>query len=383
MMPTQVSRERPELGGLRATVGAICTCILCLTLLAGLWPFHAPKNDVRWLQGENGIRFGNRGIVVSAEALQTDAHQGPRTLEICLRPTRAIGSGTILALDDYPDPEYVFALRQFDAGIAVQWPALDLRGKLVRQWWKTNNVFEAGKSVVLTITAGQGKPVLYVNGTAASASSESNLSAADLKGELILGNSAIQDSWHGDLKGLAIYESALTPPRIEKHARRWLGGQTPVLNDDEVPAVLYRFDEAGGSVVHDRGSGGNPLLIRSRYFILDPAFLEPVWKPFRSRWDGWMTLSYWSDVAINIGGFMPFGFFFALRLSFSPTVRRPRMTALLFGAAISLAIETLQYFLPTRDSSMTDLLNNTIGTAIGVGFCRPRWIHARMWQKIS
>jgi hypothetical protein len=375
MMLTQVWRERPELGSPRTAAGAICTCILCIILLAGLWPFRAPKNDVRWLHGESGIMFGDRGIVVSAQALQANAHQGPCSLEICLRPPRAFGSGTILAVDDYPDPRYVFALRQFDAGMAVQRPAFDRRGELVRQWWKTNNVFEAGKRVVLTITGSQGKTVLYVNGIAANVSSEFNLSGADLSGKLILGNSAIQDNWHGDLMGLAIYDHVLTPPQIEIHAGRWLRGQTPVLNGDEVPAVLYRFDEGSGSIVHDRGSGSNSLLIRPRYFILHPAFLEPLWKPFRSRWDGWMTRSYWSDVIINIVGFIPFGFFFALRFSLSPAIRSPRMMALLLGVAISLAIETLQYFLPTRDSSMTDLLNNSIGTAIGVAFCRPSWMH--------
>ena len=84
-----------------------------------------------------------------------------------------------------------------------------------------------------------------------------------------------------------------------------------------------------------------------------------------------MTRGYWSDVVINIVGFIPFGFFFALWFSLTPGIARPRLTALLLGFAISLAIETLQYFLPTRDSSMTDLLNNTIGTALGVALCRP------------
>jgi glycopeptide antibiotics resistance protein len=96
-----------------------------------------------------------------------------------------------------------------------------------------------------------------------------------------------------------------------------------------------------------------------------------VWKPFRSRWDGWKTRGYWFDMGVNVAGFIPFGFFFALWFSLTPGIARPRLTAILLGFAISLLIETLQYFLPTRDSSMTDLLNNTIGTALGVFLCPP------------
>lgn len=364
-------------GMLRTVVGAICVCNLCVILVAGLWPFRAPKNDVQWLQSGNGIRFGQRGIVVSAKAFPADSNPGPCSLEIYLRPRRTSGSGTILALDDNPDPKYVFAVRQFDSGLAVQRPAFDRSGELVRQWWRTDRVFERDNSVVLTITGSHAGTTLFVDGTAVNVSSDFGLTRADLNGKLVLGNSALQDSWHGDVMGLAIYNVELTPAQVEENANRWLRGHTPAASGIERPVALYRFDEGSGSVVHDQSSGANSLLIRPRYFVLDPAFLEPVWKPFRSRWDGWMTRSYWSDCVINIAGFIPFGFFFALWFSLSPTVARPRMTALLLGAAISLTIETLQYFLPTRDSSMTDLLNNTIGTALGVGLCNPAWIRKR------
>ncbi|MGA7352387.1 MAG: VanZ family protein [Acidobacteriaceae bacterium] len=371
MMQTHGTRRRSELGDLRLLTGAICICILVVILIAGLWPFLPKKNDVQWLQGENGLRFGHRGIVVSSQAFRVDRDSGSCSLEIYLRPGSISGSGTFLALDDNPDPRYVFALRQFDTGLAVQRPALDARGNLVRQWWKTNRVFTEGQSVVLTITAVRGETTLYVDGVQANASSQFGLSSAELNGDLILGNSATQDSWHGEIMGLAMYASALTPAEVEEHASRWLQGQAPASNNDNDPLALYRFDERSGSVIQDRSAAGNSLLIRPRYFLLHPAFLQPVWKPFRSRWDGWMTRGYWSDVVINIVGFIPFGFFFALRFSLTPGIARPRLTALLLGFAISLAIETLQYFLPTRDSSMTDLLNNTIGTALGVALCRP------------
>ena len=39
--------------------------------------------------------------------------------------------------------------------------------------------------------------------------------------------------------------------------------------------------------------------------------------------------------------------------------------ALLLGAGISLFIELLQVYLPTRDSSLTDVITNVLGTYIG------------------
>ncbi|MGB9030818.1 MAG: VanZ family protein [Acidobacteriaceae bacterium] len=371
MMQTHGTRSRPQLDGPRLLIGAICICILIVILIAGLWPFLPQKNDVQWLQGENGLRFGRRGIVVSTAPLRGNSQAGPCALEIYVRPSRASGSGTVLALDDNPDPKYVFALRQFDASLAVQRPALDARGNLVRQWWRTGSVFEKARSVVLTITSVSDRTTLYVNGVPAGVSSDFRLTGADLTGKIILGSSANQDRWHGDILGLAIYDVALSPSEVDEHASRWLRGQPPPANSDHLPLALYSFDEHSGNVVHDQGAARNSLLIRPRYFVLHPAFLEPVWKPFRSRWDGWKTRGYWSDMGVNIAGFIPFGFFFALWFSLMPGIARPRLTTILLGFAISLAIETLQYFLPTRDSSMTDLLNNTIGTALGVALCRP------------
>src|ERR1700735_4220263 len=106
------SEARSSMSFWRALLGVCCLGFVCIILVAGLWPFHRPKNDVEWLPGENGLRFGHRGIVVSSAAFKTDAPASGCTLEIYLRPAGTSGAGTILALDDNPEPKDVFGIRQ-------------------------------------------------------------------------------------------------------------------------------------------------------------------------------------------------------------------------------------------------------------------------------
>ena len=85
-----------------------------------------------------------------------------------------------------------------------------------------------------------------------------------------------------------------------------------------------------------------------------PFFLFAPWPP---RW-----VRY--DIVTNFLAYLPFGFFVAL------VPRRlwvPLRVAAAIGAAalLSLAMETLQMYLPTRDASVADLLSNTAGAAAG------------------
>ena len=70
---------------------------------------------------------------------------------------------------------------------------------------------------------------------------------------------------------------------------------------------------------------------------------------------------------MNIMGFIPFGFclFLYLRITRGFLPRRALWCAVLIGGLTSLAIEISQVFLPTRDSSALDLINNVLGTLIG------------------
>jgi glycopeptide antibiotics resistance protein len=74
------------------------------------------------------------------------------------------------------------------------------------------------------------------------------------------------------------------------------------------------------------------------------------------------------DVAINVAGFIPFGFFcagFLVKICRFKISANYMITALL-GFGLSLAIELMQVYLPTRDSSLTDVICNVLGTIMGL-----------------
>ena len=83
-------------------------------------------------------------------------------------------------------------------------------------------------------------------------------------------------------------------------------------------------------------------------------FLFGPWPP---RW-----VRY--DLVSNLVAYLPFGFFVAS----AQRHRSPAGTlsvAIVAGALLSFAMETLQMFLPTRDASVADLLANATGAALG------------------
>ncbi len=162
------------------------------------------------------------------------------------------------------------------------------------------------------------------------------------------------------MRGLAIYDRELTVDEVSQHFVSWTNGAGKGLATSEGVVALYRFNEQTGNIVHNQIDSATDLLIPERFFVLHEQFLERPWDEFRQDWN------YWKDVGINIAGFIPLGFsFFAYFLTVRK-IRRPVLVTVILGFAVSLTIEVLQSFLPTRDSGMTDLITNTLGTALGV-----------------
>jgi hypothetical protein len=156
-----------------------------------------------------------------------------------------------------------------------------------------------------------------------------------------------------------------------QHYQSWLGSGRPDVSASNGAVTLYLFNEGSGDVVHNQVDSTTDLVIPERFFVLREPFLERPWNEYYPGWH------YWKDIGVNIAGFIPLGFFFFAYFSPVQRVEHPATVTIAFGFAVSLTIEVLQAFLPTRNSGTTDLITNTFGTALGVMLCA--WSVKRNW----
>jgi hypothetical protein len=332
--------------------------ILIGTLSAGLWPFHAPKNAVRWLD-DGGVAFGRHGSVLSAQPLRSPnlTENSPCGLEIWLQPAAVHRAGTILAVYEPENFAVLFALRQSleDLVIARGDPNHPQHVRYNRVY--ADDVFRKPDPVLITITSGASGTTVYSNATFVEQFPRLKFSARDFAGQLILGNApSTTDSWSGKVEGLAIYSRELSIGEVKQHYSSWTDHS---ITPEPGAVALYPFNQGAGTEVPNQVDQATNLVIPDRFVVPNKPFLERPWDEFYPGW------TYWENIVVNILGFAPLGFSFCALFCTFQEVPRPLPLVIAFGFAISLTIEVLQGFLPTRDSGMTDLFTNTVGTGIG------------------
>jgi len=218
---------------------------------------------------------------------------------------------------------------------------------------------------LITITSDPEGSAIYVNGKLAQTYSRHRLLSGNRSGNvrLILGNSPTGEScWNGNLMGLAIYNRALSADQVSGDYRSWLGNDYAMIKRSDGLVGLYPFTERKGSMVHNEATESDTLIIPEIFKPLQRKFLSLPGPDF--RWN----VSFVQDVTINILGFIPFGFYFSAL--FLKTARQRRLSAYMItailGMGLSLAIELSQAYLPTRDSSLADVVSNSVGTILGI-----------------
>ena len=354
-------------------LGVICICVLLGILVAGLWPFHTPRNAVGWLGNGNGLLFGKHGSIVSASPFKVRAAQGDNScsIQIWLEPSRTDSGagGMILAFYSPERQVTTFALRQWRRGLVLVHEGQGISGKRTEIY--LGDVLSGQNPVLVTITSGEAGTATYTDGRLIKRIANFAISNQYLRGQFVIGNSPTTAySWSGQLKGLAIYNRELSAAEVSQSSADWTKGSD--LDSVKVAGATarYLFDEGNGNVIRNQVDASTNLLIPERFFVLHPEFLERPWDEYRPGW------RYWRNIAINIVGFFPLGFFFYAYLSQVRQAKHPAALTIALGFAVSLTIEVLQAFLPTRDSGMTDLITNTFGTVVGVMAFRHKIIPA-------
>jgi VanZ like family/Concanavalin A-like lectin/glucanases superfamily len=344
-------------------VSVMCLAILCGILTAGLWPFHAPLNGATWIPHGNGIDFGHYGTAVSAGAFQRSGVESKSfcSIELSLKPQPLDDTSTILAFWK-PDKRIGLSVHQYDGDLAFQRSGMVIH---------LPDALSNRLPTLVAIASGRQGTRVYVDGRLAGTVPRFWISSRDCSGRLVLGTSpVVNKSWAGQLRELAIYDRELGAGEASRHYGEWIATGRFDVQSDRRTVALYLFDEHGGRLVHDSSGAKNDLSIPERYLIVDEKFLEPTWSEFHNDW------GYWKNVLINIGGFIPLGFVFYARLTMARRVALPALIAVALGACVSVTIEVLQAYLPSRDSGTTDIITNTLGTILGVALCR--WNTAAM-----
>ncbi len=353
----------------RRAIGALCLATVCAILVAGLWPFCAPVNQVSWVKQGNAIRFGQHGTALSRDRLDFAGQTGAAcSLEIWVQPVQTWANGSILTFYGLSEARE-FRLEQAYTDLVLRRGS---KGKTEdrRQVLRIRNVFRK-KQAFITVTSDGQETSVYIDGHLAANSPDFELSRRDLSGQLILANSPFRDqSWRGEVKGMSVYGTALDAVQVQRHYQNWTGHGEPMPQDSEQVQALFLFREHGGSVIHNAVTGGINLEVPKRFLVVDHLRFESPLSEYHSE------RTYLKNALLNIAGFIPLGFVLSLYLASILKMKRSILVTVLAGMAVSFAIEYFQSFLPTRYSGCTDLFTNTFGTWVGAMLCKrfARWI---------
>lgn len=352
-----------------------------------LWPFNFishVKNDAHWIKNTNGIEFLKKGQAVSNSLTQEHFNRLVKgsglTLELWLQTEdlNQTGSATIFSYSTGT------ALRNFTVGQVWDKLIVALRTTKTNRYGEgpiltIPDVFTSHGLKYMVIIYNLSEQSVYINGEQKARSHilKGNFSNWDPSYRLVIGNNISGNRpWKGKIFYVAVYDRVLTEQEVRNNYLSEFQSKVstrPLVflrkgntKDADIkkggPVVRYLFNEGNGNVIHDSGSGLNPVNLTM------PEYIRPMDKPFLDFSSNYLqNNSQYSDLIINILIFIPLGILIhgMLRTRYGLTLKISFVT-LLFGTLFSLSIESLQYLSITRSSSLVDVSTNMTGIAIGI-----------------
>lgn len=375
--------ERDPLAGVFKHVFGPYILALCFFLL---WPFDfmfPVKNGLGWVDGRKGIAFPKQGQALSRKpsiSLCRGLLSGEGlTVEVWIATEKNDQTGPARIVSYSTDAgRRNFTLGQdgSDLVMRLRTTKTDLNG--VEPHLKLSDVFNASQPIHIVIAYDFQIQEVYVNGQRRVRANipGGRFSNWDDTYPLVLGNEATGGRpWLGKIFYLAIYNRPLEEEEVRRHYQSgWevekIGSQKNKTPQETNPIARYIFLEGEGSKIHDTGQGGRvplDLYIPDRINVPRGQYLARSYYPEFGKSSPSLKMSGYRDFLLNILAFIPIGFLAhgLMRQYFLPTTKIS-IAILTVGFFLSFSIESLQYFSVTRNSSSVDLMNNVVGTALGI-----------------
>ena len=345
-------------------------------LIVGLWPFDFyAANQVVAATGGQGLIFGSTseehssshgGIIFNWHPLRCDGSnacsEGELTLEIQLRAfTEKLGCVQRIIEVRQENGAEVFRIGQWRSSLMVSVFGDDVSRGNAAMEDGIPDALVAGIARLVTVSSNREGTTTYLDGRVVSSYPGLCLLKPEetLAGRIIyIGDTPdLGCPWSGEIMALSIYGRALQMDEVAgKAAWKASGVSADLEGGSRDMLACYRFGPPIGELIPDLSGSGNHLRVPAR-LVFDKNALQG---------SSFLRLSI-SDAAVNLFGFIPFGSLVALWLPSRGGWHAGKSAALALcaGIALSLCIELLQAYLPGRDSSMADLVMNTLGTGIG------------------
>jgi VanZ family protein len=344
------------------TLATLFAVYLCALLIIGLWPLNFCEQNHAIVDHRDGLILSPPSTAYSPEAPKKLLSLKNFTIFIHVSsdffPSKGFGSILSYGLDY---ERMNFLVGQWRSGIELRLSA-DHRGRAIS--FGEQDVFTTGNPTWFAMSYDGAVMVLYQDGKkiAARRTGPLTFNRWNSSYPLVVGSDAWgRSSWKGSIRTIAIFNRALQEQEILA-----LSGKP----GDLAPLICYAYADMDGPSIKDSGTPPPAELFVPHLFVpYQRDFLElPGTRHI--KFTGRLM-----DIIINVAGFVPLGLILSLYYSQgNGSFIRPLIMALIVGASTSLIIESSQAFLASRSSSMLDLVNNMIGSSLGVFFHHLRMV---------
>jgi VanZ family protein len=344
--------------------GAAAAVWVGLMLFAGLFPFtFAPKNNVVFNPRDSSISFSRPAAAFDADTFtQTEKRAlSDSTVTIAFR-IRSAGYplwriSRIMSIDE--GNRLRFEIGQWHNSLVVQSFSGDLPLGSKREM-SVLGILDSGATRNIGIVTGPGGTKISVDGKLTRANPDFHPFSDTARGPwriAIGGSLSGKYTWKGTLFCFTIFPGNVVGLTS---ARDYLGLE----NAERAYGSIVKFTFDKQPVAAPGMSGRHELVVRPRFPVVPEVLVSP-WNDFTN------DASYYADIAVNVIGFLPFGFFFALFLlqRFTTSRWKTVVAVAATGLLISLSIELLQVFIPGRSSQLSDVMTDTFGTLVGACVC--------------